>query len=71
MTPPLSPSAVKGNAAVLPRGTAGPRLHPGGWAVTGPPARFLRRHVEEVGLDAADKSFRKHGFTLVTTENNR
>lgn len=71
MTAPLSPSAVKGIAAVLLRANAGQRVYLGGLDVTEMAARFLQRHVEEVGLGAADKSFRKHGFTLVTTENNR
>lgn len=71
MTPSLSPSAVKGIAAVMLRANAGQRVYLGGLDVTEMAASFLQRHVEEVGLDAADKSFRKHGFTLVTIENNR
>lgn len=71
MAPPLSPAAVKGIAAVMLRANAGQRVYLGGLDVTEMAAKFLQRHVEEVGLETADKRFRKHGFTLVTTENNR
>lgn len=71
MTAPLSPSAVKGIAAVMLRANAGQRVYLGELDITEMAASFLWRHVEEVGLDVANKAFRRHGLTLVTTENNR
>lgn len=67
----LSPEAVKGIAAVLLQANAGRRVHFGGLDLTEMAGRFLARHVREVGLDAADRTFRKQGFALVTDENNR
>lgn len=66
-----SPAAVKGIAAVMLRANAGQRIYLGGLDITEMAASFLRRHVDEVGLDVADKGFRRHGLTLATTENNR
>ncbi|MGH8036499.1 MAG: hypothetical protein ACREPD_02035 [Stenotrophomonas sp.] len=67
----LSPDAVKGIAAVLLRANAGRRVHFGGLDLTEMAGRFLARHVEEVGFEAADRTFRKQGLALVTIENNR
>jgi hypothetical protein len=67
----LSPEAVKGIAAVLLHANAGRRVHFGGLDLTEMAEQFLARHVREVGLEAADRTFRKQGFALVTDENNR
>jgi hypothetical protein len=67
----LSPAAVRGIAAVLLQANAGRRVHFGGLDLTEMAGRYLERHVQEVGFDAADKTFRKQGFALVTDENNR
>ncbi|MDQ1107256.1 hypothetical protein QE424_000415 [Stenotrophomonas rhizophila] len=67
----LSPEAVKGIATVLLHANAGRRVQFGGLDLTEMAGRFLERHVREVGLEAADRTFRKQGFALVTNENNR
>jgi|GEM_PF-2502231 hypothetical protein len=67
----LSPEAVKGIAAVLLHANAGRRVHFGGLDLTEMAGKFLERHVREVGFEAADRTFRKQGFALVTSENNR
>lgn len=67
----LSPEAVKGIAAVLLHANAGRRVHFGGLDLTEMAGQFLERHVREVGFEAADRTFRKQGFALVTDENNR
>lgn len=67
----LSPAAVRGIAAVLLHANAGRRVRFGGLDLTEMAGRYLERHVQAVGFDAADKTFRKQGFALVTDENNR
>lgn len=67
----LSPAAVRGIAAVLLHANAGRRVHFGGLDLTEMAGNYLERHVQAVGFDAADETFRKQGFALVTDENNR
>lgn len=50
---------------------AGRRVYFGGLDLTEMAGRYLERHVQEVGFDAADGTFRKQAFALVTDENNR
>lgn len=67
----LSPAAVRGIAAVMLHANAGRRVNFGGLDLTEMAGNYLQRHVQAVGFDAADKTFRKQGFALVTNENNR